>query len=76
MNRVIFKISTVTSLSITLFFILTFIIRNSYSYNSEGNYFDESSSIVYHEQSVVVYFLLSIVFSFFTFILGYYSFRK
>jgi hypothetical protein len=48
----------------TLLFILTtligllFLSRLGMKYNSEGNYFDEESTVVYHEQSVLIFGLL------------------
>ena len=35
--------------------------RSNLNYNSEGNYFDESTSTVYHEHSVISYSVLAIV---------------
>ena len=46
---------------VTLFIVFTFINTSSYSYNSEGRYFDENSLTVYHEQAVPVYGLLSFI---------------
>jgi hypothetical protein len=31
------------------------------NYNTEGNYFDENSAVVYHEQAVFVYGILAFV---------------
>lgn len=54
----------------------TFINRLTMPYNSEGNYFDESSSIVYHQQSIIVYGLLCFVFITLTILLAYKIIKK
>lgn len=39
----------------------TFVNRVRLPYNSEGHYFDEAASVVYHKQAVEVYGLLFII---------------
>ena len=43
---------------VTLLMSFVFANRLTFSYNSEGRHFDESSLIVYHKQAVTVYGLL------------------
>jgi len=39
----------------------TLINRLSFDYNSEGNYFDESSAIVYNQQAISTYGLVTFI---------------
>jgi len=36
------------------------------SYNSEGNYFDENSGVVYHQQAVNVFGVIALILFFLT----------
>jgi hypothetical protein len=45
-------------------------------FNSEGNYFDKKTSVVYHEQSVLVYGLLTIILFLFTALTGFFALKK
>jgi hypothetical protein len=71
MKRIIFTITTTVLAAITIAFAMTFINRLALKYNSEGNYFDEKSAIVYDEQAVLVYGILSILFLSLTLFLTY-----
>lgn len=48
--------------ALTAFLGLTFYNRLKMPYNTEGNYFEENSALVYHEQSVLVWGLVFFVF--------------
>jgi hypothetical protein len=52
---------TVVLVLVTLILTYTFIASLTLTYNSEGNYFDESSMVVYHKQDIEAY-------GFFTFV--------
>ena len=56
--KISFSILTIILALVTLFIAIVFVSRLTLSYNSEGSYFDENSSTVYHEQAVIVYGLL------------------
>lgn len=56
--KIAFTILTIILVLVTLLIAMVFVNRLTLSYNSEGRYFDESSSTVYHEQAVTVYGLL------------------
>ena len=60
-KKIALTISTVIMAIITLFIAIVFLNRLALSYNSEGKYFDENSSTVYHEQAIAVYGLLFFV---------------
>ena len=46
---------------LSLLFSSVAIQRFQMPYNTEGNYFDEETQIVYHQQSVIVYVILTVV---------------
>ena len=54
-------ILTIFTSVLTFIFSLTFFNRIRMNYNTEGNYFDENSAVVYHEQAVFVYGILAFV---------------
>ncbi|MGX7666400.1 hypothetical protein [Flavobacterium pedocola] len=62
MKRILFTIGTAALTVITILLVLVFAERLALNYNSEGNYFDENTAIVYHEQAVLVYGILSVLF--------------
>ncbi|PZP52548.1 MAG: hypothetical protein DI598_00495 [Pseudopedobacter saltans] len=65
MKALLFIMKLLLRLScIVLLFIcaITFWKRLSLPYNTEGNYFDEANSIVYHQQAVGVFGFLSLLF--------------
>lgn len=67
----------ITSLTIlTIVICLTFINRLTMPYNSEGNYFEENSCVVYHQQSVIFYGILIVLFLFLTIFSVYKIIRK
>lgn len=47
----------------TILFIWAFISRAMMPYNSEGNYFDSVTSIVYHKQAVMIYGFIASIFT-------------
>ena len=48
-------ILTIILTVLTTVFCMTYFNRLSMEYNSEGNYFEENSGVVYHEQAVLVF---------------------
>ena len=54
-------ILTIFTSVLTFIFSLTLFNRIRMNYNTEGNYFDENSAVVYHEQAVFVYGILAFV---------------
>lgn len=62
---------TVIVSCLTLLFITTFFKRLRLPYNSEGRYFDENASLVYHQQAVFFYGLLAAVFIGLTLLIAY-----
>lgn len=59
MTRYLLTVSTIILFVLTILFAWTFVIRWTIPFNSEGNYFNEKTSIVYHEQSVFIYGLIT-----------------
>lgn len=41
-------------------FLVGFLQRSGFTYNSEGSYFDSVAGVVYHRQSVIVYGLFTL----------------
>lgn len=54
-------ILTILFTVLTLLLSWTFFNRMRLNYNSDGNYFDENSGVVYHEQALIVYGILALV---------------
>ena len=52
---------TIILIIVTLLVTYTFAHRLTLPYNSEGNYFDDNSMVVYHQQAVQVLGLFSII---------------
>ncbi len=46
---------------LTAFFSWLFYIRIRMDYNSEGNYFDDETLVVYNEQAVLVYGIITFI---------------
>ena len=59
--KVVMTTLTVVLVLVTLTLTYAFITSLTLTYNSEGNYFDESSMVVYHQQDVEAYGFLSFV---------------
>ena len=76
MKRTILVICTTVITAIAILFISEFTNRLTLNYNSEGNYFDESSSIVYHTQAVFVYGILSVLLIGLTSLLLYFTIKS
>jgi len=76
MRKVILPIITIILAGLTVLASVTFINRWGLPYNSEGNYFDESSAVVYHEQSVLVYGTAATVLLLLTVLPGYMTAKK
>ncbi|OJY93861.1 MAG: hypothetical protein BGP13_01030 [Sphingobacteriales bacterium 40-81] len=51
---------------LTIFLGCKFFKRLRLDYNSEGNYFDENSSVVYHEQAKNIYGIITFLLLFLT----------
>ena len=47
---------------LTILFGWTFYVRSGMDYNSEGNYFDENTLVVYKEQTLFVYGIITFIF--------------
>lgn len=56
------KILTTFLTILTTIFGWTFYCRYKMDYNSEGNFFDEKSDVVYYEQAVFVYGFIAFIF--------------
>lgn len=52
---------TIVLALLTTIFGWTFYIRIGMDYNSEGNYFDKNSLVVYKEQAVMIYGIISFI---------------
>jgi uncharacterized membrane protein len=61
MKRIILTILTSCVSALTLFFSNTFFVRLKMNYNEEGNYFDESSGVVYHDQAIFIYCIITLI---------------
>ena len=51
---------------LTAVFSLTHLNRLKMNYNSEGNYFDENSGVVYHQQAVIIWGIIALALFFLT----------
>lgn len=51
----------VTLVLLTTFLIAELRIRNSFTYNEAGRYFDEDSTLVYHEQALPFYWVFLLI---------------
>lgn len=71
MRKAVIIISIILLAALTILFALTFKNRVARPYNSEGNYFDENSVIVYQEQAILVYGLITLLFLGLTVLIGY-----
>jgi len=60
MNKKIQLVSATLLGVLAITFFMLFVNRLGMEYNSEGNYFDESTGVVYHEQSVSVFGIISV----------------
>jgi hypothetical protein len=56
--KLVITIATIILSLVTLFLGFIFVKSITYSYNSEGRYFEEDSATVHHEQAVAVYGIL------------------
>lgn len=63
MKRFILCFTTFILLVITFFAMKMFVERLRMPFNSEGNYFDPISEVVYHQQSVISYGIISFLFA-------------
>lgn len=61
MKRLIWTILTVFFALLTTIFVLTFIQRLNFNYNSEGNFFDEKLMTTYQEQAISVYGIFTLL---------------
>lgn len=52
---------TIVLALLTIIFGWTFYNRIGMDYNSEGNYFDKNSLVVYKEQAVMIYEIISFI---------------
>lgn len=59
--KVLMTILTVVLVLVTLLLTYAFIDSLILPYNSEGNYFDENSMVVYHQQDVEAYGFLTFI---------------
>jgi cell division protein FtsX len=73
--KIAMTILTIILSLVTVLISFVFVNRLTFSYNSEGRYFDESSLIVYHKQAVAVYGLLFFIGLVLT-LLAFYKTRK
>ena len=76
MTKIILIITTTLLTILTIIFVMTFIDRLTLPYNSEGNYFDEKDSIVYHQQSIIAYGILTFIILTTTIISTYFMMKK
>ena len=60
MKKIILTFFTTILVILTVQFLLIYKNRLSLTYNSEGNFFNESSATVYHEHEVLVYGLITL----------------
>ena len=51
---------------LTAVFSLTYLNRLKINYNSEGNYFDKNSGVVYHQQAVIIWGIIALALFFLT----------
>jgi hypothetical protein len=58
MSKIIIIILMISLTILTYVISFTFINRLTMPYNSEGNYFDDKSCVVYNQQSIIVYGIL------------------
>ncbi len=76
MTKFLLTFSTIILFVLTILFAWTFVNRWTIPFNSEGNYFDENTSVVYHEQSVLIYGLITISLLLFTALTGFFARKK
>ena len=76
MTRIVLTITTSILTILTVIFGLAFISTITLPYNSEGNYFDESSMVVYHKQTMEVYGILTFLLFALTIISAYLTIKK
>ena len=62
MKNKILTILVIILAILTVLFSWCFYIRIRMNYNSEGNYFDKETLIVYDEQAIIVYALIAFIF--------------
>jgi hypothetical protein len=68
MRKTAIIILTIVLCLMTIVFVTTFFYRLTINYNDEGNYFEESSGIVYHQQAVLAYGIIATIFLFLSFL--------
>jgi hypothetical protein len=76
MKKKILTVCTTILCVLTILFGLAFQSRLTMQFNSEGNYFDESSATVYHRHSIIVYGLITFVLCILTILAGLTTIKK
>ena len=61
MKKKILIILTTIFAVLTMAFSLMYLNRLNLDYNSEGNYFDENSGVVYYQQAVIVFGIITLI---------------